>query len=320
MTFEFTSPQTLDDALKLWHADARWFAGGTDLVPEIKTELARHKRVVNLKTIAELRGISETHDGVSIGALVTLTEIEESRLLRERYRALTEACSFAATPQLRNVATIGGNMAQDSRCEYYRGAFHCWLKGGDVCYMREGENREAAIIGYDDCVHVHPSDPAVALAALDAKISVRGKDGAREISAADFFHAPANGDRRLNVLEPGDLITHLQLPNLANSRSAFLKMMDRAAFAFALVSAAVRLDFDGSKVSGARIVLGGVAPVPWGGDSAAEKVFGQEWSVDLAAQAAELVLPDAKPLAHNAYKIRLARALVKRCIESLGNR
>ncbi|MBI4789956.1 MAG: xanthine dehydrogenase family protein subunit M [Chloroflexi bacterium] len=314
MPFEFTSPQTLDDALKLWHTDARWFAGGTDLVPELKTELAKPTRLVNVKGIADLYGIAETPSGLRIGALMTLTEIAESVMVRERCRAVAESCAFAATPQLRHVATIGGNLAQDSRCQYYRGAFRCWLKGGDVCYMREGENREAAVGGYHDCVHVHPSDPAVALVALDAKIAVRGRNGTREIAAAEFFHTPASGDRRLNNLQPDELITNLQLPNFQNSRSNFLKTMDRAVWAFALVSAAVRLDLDGAKVRAARIVLGGVAPIPWREERAEKVLIGQEPTEELAARAAAQVLQSAEPLAHNAYKLRLARALVKRGI------
>lgn len=319
MTFEFTSPQTLDDALRLWHPEARWFAGGTDLVPELRSELAKPKRVVNLKGIADLRGITEAADGLRIGALVTLTELAESATVRARYRMLAEACGGAATPQLRNVATIGGNLMQDSRCEYYRGAFRCWLKGGDVCYMRDGENREAAVIGYRECVHVHPSDPTVALVALDAKIIVRGHNATRVIDAAEFFRAPADGDRRLNVLQPDELITHLQLPNLVNSVTAFLKSMDRAAWAFALVSAALRLDFDRNKIADARLVLGGVAPFPWREVRAERILIGQEMSGDLATRAAEQILQDAQPLAHNRYKIRLARALAKRAmLDNIG--
>src|SRR5512140_1717199 len=133
--FEFTSPQTLDDALQLWNDKARWFAGGTDLVPEMRLGLAQFARLVNLKQIAELRGITPTNDGVHIGALTTLTELAESKIIRDHYTVLAEACDFSATPQLRNVATIGGNLVQDSRCSYFRGDFSCWLKGGKTCFM-----------------------------------------------------------------------------------------------------------------------------------------------------------------------------------------
>ncbi len=314
MTFEFTSPQTLDDALQLYHDRARWFAGGTDLVPEIETGTAVPARLVNLKQIAELRGIAETDSGLRIGALTTLTEIAESRVVREKYRALADACEFSASPQLRNVATIGGNLNQDSRCPYYRSGFHCWLKGGTTCYMRGGENREAAIIAYRDCVHVQPSDPAAALVALDARIGVRGKNSPREIAAEEFFRAPTNDNRRLNVLQPDEIITNLQIPTFSNSRSVYLKAMDRATWTFALASAAVRLDFVDGKISSARVVTGGIAPIPWRVREVETTLQGQVLTTDLAARAAERALENAEPLTHNAYKIRLARALVKRAI------
>ncbi len=312
--FEFTSPKTLDDALELWNDRARWFAGGTDLVPEMKLGLATFARLVNLKQVAEMRGIQETSDGLRIGALTTLTEIAESKIVREQYRALGEACDVSASPQLRNVATIGGNLNQDSRCAYYRGAFHCWLKGGAKCFMRDGENREAALIGYDDCVHVYPSDPANALVALDAIISVRGRNGEREIAVGEFFRSPTDDNKRLNVLQPGEIIFSLSIPNLSVSRSSYLKAMDRATWTFALASAAVRLDLSDGKISGARVVLGGVAPVPWREHHAEEILNGESVSEELAARAAEECLRNAKPLAHNGYKVRLARALVKRAI------
>lgn len=316
--FEFTSPHTLDDALELGTDRSRWLAGGTDLLPEMKLGLATFTRLVNLKQVAEMRGIEETSDGIRIGALTTLNEIAENKMVREKYLALAEACDLSASPQLRNVATIGGNLNQDSRCAYYRGAFNCWLKGGAMCFMREGENREGAIIGYDDCAHVYPSDPANALIALDATISVHGKNGTREIAAGEFFRRPTTDDRRrLNVLTHDELITNIRL-SVTNARSTYLKAMDRATWTFALASAAVRLDLSEGKVSAARVVLGGVAPVPWRERRAEEVLVGEKVSEELAVKAADACLRDAKPLAHNAYKVRLARALVKRAIMQIG--
>ena len=202
MTFEFTSPKTLDEALALWLDKARWFAGGTDLVGETKAGLAQPSRLINLKPIAELRGIHETEHDFRIGALTTLADLAGNRFVLTHFPALAQACDLSASPQLRNVATIGGNLAQDSRCQYYRGAFKCWLKGGEKCFMRDGENREAAVVGYHECVHVHPSDPIMALVALDAKVIVRTEDGQREIPAADLARAPGGNDRRMNALHP----------------------------------------------------------------------------------------------------------------------
>ena len=316
MTFEFASPHTLDEALRLWQPDARWFAGGTDLVPEIKSELAAPTRLINLKTIPELSGIAETERGLRLGGLATLTELGAHPGIRQRYPALAESCDLAASPQLRNVATLGGNLNQDSRCAYYRGEFNCWLKGGSTCYMREGENREAAIFGYHDCVHVHPSDPANALIAFDATLTLHSATGSRELSVGEFFRTPTGDDRRLNDRRPDEIITEIHLPKFSNSRSVYLKEMDRAAWGFALVSVAVRLDFDGEKISDARLVLGGVAPTPWRVPDAERLLVGQTLSPDLAARAAEAAIQNAQPLAHNAYKIRLAKALVKRAILS----
>ncbi|MCL5951597.1 MAG: xanthine dehydrogenase family protein subunit M [Chloroflexi bacterium] len=320
MALDFTSPQTLDEAVRLWHAapGSFWLAGGTDLVPEMKATLKQPQRLVNLKDIESLRGIAETEAGVRIGALATLTEIAESDLVRTRYHALAEACRAAASPQLRNVATLGGNLNQDSRCPYYRGAFPCWLKGGQVCFMREGENREASIIGYHECVHVHPSDPPNALVALDAKIITRMNGDTRATPAMDFFRAPLEGDRRMNLLEPGEVVTEIQLPRFPNSQSTYEKAMDRAFWTFALVSAAVRVDLEGDRVSAARIVLGGVAPVPWNAQEAEEGLKGQILSPESVALASATTLVGAQPLAHNGYKVQLARALVKRSLLNLA--
>lgn len=314
--FEFTSPQTLDEAFQLWHDKARWFAGGTDLIPEMRLGLAQFARLVNLKQISELRGITQTSEGVRIGALTTLTEIAESQIIRDHYAALAEACDFSASPQLRNVATIGGNLVQDSRCPYYRGDFNCWLKGGKTCFMREGESREAAVIGYGDCVHVHPSDPANALVALETKVNVHGPNGIREIDAGEFLNAPSAGGKRMTGLKPDEIITSYQLPRFENAHSAYLKEMDRATWTFALASATVRLELreNTRRVARARVVLGGVAPVPWREHRAEELLVGETISEKVAARAAEECLRDAQPFAHNAYKVRLARTLVKRAI------
>lgn len=320
MAFEFTSPTTLEDALRQWQSaeDSQWFAGGTDLVPEIKATLRSPKRLVNLKSVHSLDGITEVEDGVRIGGLVTLAEIAGSGVIRTRYHALAEACRLAASPQLRNMATIGGNLNQDSRCSYYRGVFPCWLKSGQVCFMREGENRQASVIGYHECVHVNPSDPANALVALDAQIVTRARGGTRAIPAADFFRAPTDGDRRMNDLQPGELITEIRLPVHRESRSTYLKAMDRAAWTFVLVSAAVRLDLEGDRISAARVVLGGVAPVPWCEREVENALTGQTPTPESVSQAADKALLNAQLLSHNGYKIRLARALIKRAVLSLG--
>lgn len=323
MSFELIFPETIDAAVGAHDNGARWFAGGTDLIPEIKMGLALPTRLVNLKRIAELRGILETSDGIRIGALTTLTEIAEHPLLREKYRALAQACALSASPQIRNVATIGGNLNQSSRCAYYRNAFPCYLRGGAKCFMRDGENREAAVIGYRDCAHVHPSDPANALVAFDAQIIARGGEGERTIGAQDFFRAPDAKDTRMNVLERDEMITAILLPRVnENTRSVYLKAMDRAAWTFALAGVAVRIEMRETRIENLRVVFGGVAPVPWQEFRIVKTLSGKNLDADLdtdiVTQGVEDVLADAAPLAHNRYKVRLARGLLKRALRECG--
>ncbi len=318
MPFEYATPTTIEQALEFYSAGAQWLAGGTDVIPEFKSGLTDPTRLVNLKGLRELHGIEFAADGLHIGALTTLTEIAKNERIKNEYSALAQACELAASPQIRNAGTIGGNLAQDSRCPYYRGDFRCYLKGGEVCFMREGENRSAAVIGYHDCVHAHPSDPAPALIALDAELLVRGLAGERIVRVADLFHAPQGTDRRMTTLQPGEFIRTVLIPHApANSRSVYLKAMDRATWTFALAGAAVRVDFDGGQVREARVVLGGVAPTPWRELRVEETLRGARLDEELAGRAAAESLREAIPLAQNSYKIRLARALVKRALIQL---
>lgn len=320
MSFELAFPQTLEQAISANEQNARWFAGGTDLIPEIKSELTAPTRLVNLKQVAELRGIVETAQGLRIGALTTLAEIADHPLIRVKYRALAQACELSASPQIRNVATLGGNLNQDSRCAYFRSGFDCVLRGGDTCFMRAGENRDAAVIGYHDCVHVHPSDPANALVAFDARIILRGRAGERVVAAHEFFRAPDAVDTRMNVLQDGEMIAALELPSVSDTtHSAFLKAMDRAVWTFALASACVRLEIRDSRIKSAWVVIGGVAPTPWREFRIEEKLSGAEWNENLVTQVDWDVLDGAQPLSQNSYKIRLARALVKRALRECWN-
>jgi xanthine dehydrogenase YagS FAD-binding subunit len=315
MKFELALPRTIDDAVEAKREDARCLSGGTDLLPEMKAGIVSPSRLVNLKRVEELRGIRETGDGIVIGALATLTEIAANEDIRRSYRALAQACELSASPQIRNAGTIGGNLAQDSRCPYFRSGFHCLLKGGDACFMRDGENREAAVIAYEDCVHVHPSDPANALAAFGAKVVLRGRGGERRIAVRELFRAPDKQDRRMNSLAEDEIIVALQLDRVSgDTRSAYVKAMDRAVWTFALASAAVRVDVRDSRIENPCVVLGGVAPIPWREFRIEKKLSGMEWNEALVTQVTSDVLTDAMPLAQNGYKIRLARAMVKRAL------
>jgi xanthine dehydrogenase YagS FAD-binding subunit len=322
--FEYTSAPTLDaalDILSLTNDGAiRPLAGGTDLLTLMKADIVTPDHLVDIKRASGLTsGIEEMSNGVRIGALTSLTELETHPLIRERYTALSEAAAIAATPQLRNMATIGGNMLQRPRCWYYRNPlFHCWLKGGDTCHARDGQNRQHAIVGDSPCVATHPSDPATALLALDASLTIRGSSGERQISLADFFTLPTDDHRVETSLQPGELILSIDLP-ATSARSTFVKAMDRKAWAFALVSVAVSVAVADGKFTDARVVLGGVAPIPWRAEAAEQALIGSTPDAATFDCAAEAALADAQPLEHNGYKVPLAKSLIRRALNSLAS-
>jgi xanthine dehydrogenase YagS FAD-binding subunit len=296
----------------------RLIAGGTDLLPLMKDDLLQPQRLIDIKPARALRHITFADDGsVRIGALTTLAEIERHQHLAERLPILRQAVLDAATPQLRAMATIGGNLLQRSRCWYFRGPFDCWLKGGDTCYMRDGENKYAAIFQTGPCASAHPSDPAPALVALDATVVLSSASGSREVAVADLLAPPTADHRVEHRLGSGELLTEIRIPADAVSGSgAFLKAMDRRAWAFALVSAAAQLTITSGTVARARLVLGGVANVPWRVAAAEQLLTGQALTPELATQAADLAIAGAAPLAHNGYKVPLARELARRALLS----
>lgn len=296
----------------------RLIAGGTDLLPLLKDGLVTSDRLIDIKPARALRYLTFEDDGsVRIGALTTLAEIERSATLAERLPILPQSVADAATPQLRAMATVGGNLLQRSRCWYFRGSFDCWLKGGDTCYMRNGENKYAAIFEQGPCRSAHPSDLAPALVALDATITLEGASGARTLPVVELLAPPTQDERIEYRLRPGELLTEIHIPEQpSNSHGVYLKAMDRRAWAFALVSAAAQLTLEDGKVTRARLALGGVANVPWRVTAAETLLEGQTLTPELAAQAAELAIQSATPLAHNRYKVALARELARRAILS----
>jgi len=325
--FDYTSAGTVEEALaQIGQAGAgavRPLAGGTDLITLIKTDIVAPGRLVNIKQIADLpRGIAESPAGVSIGALTTLSELERDPLLQRRYPALAEAAALAATPQLRNMATIGGNLLQRPRCWYFRSPdVRCWLQGGDECQARDGENQLHALFDLSPCVAVHPSDLATALVALDAVVRLRGPGGERRLPLADLFAPPTDDRRTETTLAEDELILGVELPALnEGARSIYLKAMDRKVWAFALVGVAAALRLGGpggQRVEAARLVLGGVAPVPWRATAAEEVLVGAELDDGAVARAAPAALAGARQLAQNGYKLPLAEALVRRALSAL---
>jgi xanthine dehydrogenase YagS FAD-binding subunit len=256
-------------------------AGGTELVPLLRDGIVRAETLVELRDIVP-RGI----DGTRIGAGTTLAELEVDP---EIPQALREACSLAASPQLRSMGTLGGNLLQATRCWYWRLKFPCYLHGGDTCHAKAGQHREHAIFGNERCASAHPSDPAAALLALGARL----RTTARELPLADLYRLPTNDDRDVTALEPGELILELEVPR--PEASVYLKAMERRKWSFALVGVAAARFADGI-----RLALAGVAPIPW-------------------ALASADALEEATPLPGTAYKVDIARALIRRAVEAVGS-
>ncbi len=320
--FEYSRPSDLPGAVSLLDGGegrVRPLAGGTDLLPLMKVEVVAPERVVDIKQIPDLSaGIAERADSLTLGALTSLAALASEPLVRERYTALAEAAGLAASPQLRNMATLGGNLLQRPRCWYFRSPlFHCWLKGGDECPAREGENQLHAVLGDSPCVAVHPSDPPAALLALDAELQLTG----RTVPVAEFFTLPTEDHRLENRLAPNELIQAVRVPRPPfGTRSTYLKAMNRKVWAFALVGVAALVHFeaDHRAVAGARLVLNGVAPIPWRAEAAEHELTGHELTDQTIRRAAEAAVATAQPLGRNGYKVPLTESLVRQALRALA--
>jgi xanthine dehydrogenase YagS FAD-binding subunit len=318
--FDFSRPDRLEDVLKALDPATRPYAGGTDLLPLMKADLLSPARLVDVKKALEA-GIAAGEDGLTVGALAVLDDLEKDARIRSSYTALAEAAAAAASPQLRNMATIGGNLLQRPRCWYFRNPrVRCWLKGGERCAAEEGDNRHHALFGGGPCHAVHPSDPAAALVALNAEVRACGRGGERIVPAEDFFALPREGRRIETVLGEDELVVSLRLPPPApGMRSTYLKAMERKAWTFALagVAAALRLSEDG-KVLDARVVLSGVAPIPWRAFRSEELLLNEKAGEKAFAAAARAAVEGASPLMHNGYKLPLVEALVRGALERVS--
>ena len=299
---------------------AKYLAGGSNLLDLMKEDIERPTRLVDI-TRLPLREITRSRAGLSIGALATNTETANHPLVREHYPLLTQAIVAGASGQLRNMATNGGNLLQRTRCNYfYDTAMPCNKReAGSGCGAREGLNRIHAILGWSEaCVATYPGDMANALYALDAKVRVRAPDGReRLVAITDFHRLPGDTPERDNNLAHGDLIVAIELPVPAADfarHSHYLKVRDRASYAFAMVSVAAGLDLDGGRIRQARVVLGSVAHKPWRSAEAEAALVGQRADEDTFRRAADAALQDARPLAHNGYKVELGRRSVVRAL------
>jgi xanthine dehydrogenase YagS FAD-binding subunit len=300
---------------------AAFVGGGSDLLALVKERIVEPDVLVNLKTIKGLDQVKPANDGVNIGGLITLDALSRHDLIRTRYTVLAEAAETVATPQIRNVGTLAGNVCQRPWCWYFRNGFPCYKNGGNTCFSFVGENQFHAIFGGGPSYIVHPSDTAVALLALDAKFRIAGPSGERILPAAEFFALPQQNPARENVLAPDEALAEIQVPvTRMGTRSTYHKIMDREAWTHAVVSAAIVLEMDKQVCRSARVVLGGVAPIPWRLPKVEQMLAGQRINEALAAKAAETALEGAKPLAKNAYKVPLTKGVVRRTLLELAAR
>jgi xanthine dehydrogenase YagS FAD-binding subunit len=318
--FDYVRPKSLTEVFKhLTPKGTRVQAGGTDLFGCLRDRVFEASRLVSLNNIKELRGIADTGNGVRIGALATITEIATSPIIRDQYPVLAQATMEVASPQLRNQGTIGGNLCQKPRCWYYRGEFHCLRKGGETCFAVTGENQYHCILGGDGCYIVHPSDPAPALIALDARVQVAGSNGMRTVPVEEFFMPPGKDPKRETMLEPGEIVTEILLPAPPKGlRSSYRKVRARRSWDFALASVALALTMSDKRVARARIVLGGAAPVPWRAREAEEVITGKQIDAATVTKAAEAVISKAQPMDHNQYKLALFRGLIEEQLQAIG--
>jgi xanthine dehydrogenase YagS FAD-binding subunit len=296
--------------------------GGSDLLGMMKERLVSPDVLVSLKSIKGLDQVKAAPGGgVTIGGLTTLDAVASHPLLRERYPVLAEAADSVATPQIRHVATLAGNICQRPWCWYYRNGFKCLKNGGTTCYSIAGENQFHAIFGGGPSYIVHPSDTAAALVALDATFRVVGPAGGRQVPAAEFFALPTVDASRENVLKDDELLASIALPAASkDARSTYHKVLDREAWTHAVVSAALVLEMNGDVCRSARLVLGGVAPIPWRLKEVEKMLAGNRITPELAATAGEAAIAGARPLANNGYKLPMVRAMVARTISGMADR
>jgi xanthine dehydrogenase YagS FAD-binding subunit len=318
--FELFQPTTVEDALGLlakYKSDAWVMAGGLDSFDWLKDRIKRPKVVVDMSRVDALKGVRKTDDGIEIGSMTTLTEVVRDPLVKENYSILLAAAESAASPQIRNQGTIGGNVSQDTRCWYYRSGWPCYRAGGNICFADTPTaiNREHAIMDADRCVAVNPSDTAPALIALDAKMVIRSTKGERVVNAEDYFVGPAIDITRMNVLEPGELLTAIRIPKTwAGAQFYFEKVRDRQVWDFPLVNVASAMFVSGDRIDRVRLAVNGVAARPRRLEGVENAIKGQPRNEATADIAGKMAIEGARTLRYNGYKVPLMRNLVKRAV------
>jgi xanthine dehydrogenase YagS FAD-binding subunit len=308
--FEWQDARTIEDAIAALDDKSIVKAGGIDVMDRLKEGLDSPAKLVNLRTIQGLDQIREDATGLHVGPMVTLDQLDKNDIVRARYSALAEAAAAAATPHIRNVATVGGNILQRPRCWYFRSEqFHCLRKGGDVCYAQAGENEYHAIFDNQMCAIVHPSAVAVALVALGASLELTGKRGKRQVQIEEFFVRPEEDVHRENRIASDELLTDITIPKAANgSRSAYMKLGEKESFDWPIAEVAVVL---GAKPA---VVLGAAAPIPWRAAAAEALLAGASINEETARAAAKAAMQGATPLSNNVYKLPVFETVVRRTI------
>jgi xanthine dehydrogenase YagS FAD-binding subunit len=320
--FSNVNPKDLKEAAAILQQKgpaAAIVGGGSDALGMVKERLITPDVLVHLRSIRGLDTVKEQRGEVVIGGLITLDALSRDPLIRKNYSVLAEAAGQVGTPQIRNAGTLAGNVCQRPWCWYYRNGFPCYKNGGNTCFSITGENEFHAIFGGGPSFIVHPSDTAPALVALDAKFVIFGPKGERTIAAADFFKLPADNPARENVLANDEVLAEIRLPAAkAGVRGTYHKEMDREAWTHAIVSVAAVLEMDAGVCKSARVVLGGVAPIPWRVPKVEAMLAGKRITPELAAQAGAAAIEGARPLGKNQYKVPLTQAVVKQTLVRLA--
>jgi xanthine dehydrogenase YagS FAD-binding subunit len=316
-SFSLADCTTVEAALSQLKNGAVVKAGGVDLLDRMKNRTDQPTRLINIRKIAELRGIHETQDGLTIGALSTLAEIAESPAVRSQYTILADACGHAATPHIRNMATIGGNLLQQLQCWYFRSAeFQCIRKGKDQCFAFSGLNQYHAIMDYGGCPSVAPSSGAVALLALNATIELQSPSGGkRSISIKDFYVQPDANPHRFNVKAEDELLTAIHIPKpAAGTRSAYQKYGEKGSHDWAIADAGILLEMDGNICKRAVVAMGAASPVVRRSTEAEDALAGKPITMETARSAGQASMTGAMPLSMNGYKVQLFPVAIYRTI------
>ena len=319
---ELYQPVQVEDALEIASrfADRGWLVGGgQDTYGWLKDRAKSVDALIDLSGIESLRGIRETDDGIEIGALTTLTEVINNELIQQRYSLLADAAGQVASPQIRNIGTIGGNVSQDVRCWYYRRGLSCYRAGGNLCYADtpQGMNREHALFEGSRCVAAGTSDTAPALVALDASMVIRNSTGERVVSAEDFFVGPANDIKNTTILRPGEILAGVRIPSTwANASFYWEKVADRNVWDFSLVNIAAAFKLNGDAIEDSRIVAGAVQTTPRRLTNVENAIQGQTKNLATGESVKQIASEGARALAHNGFKIPLLQNLVKRAISA----